>query len=575
MDREPKQNRKKGSILPSVLFLLALTFAVSTGMLGFVLGRSASGGTGELMDTIVLSPDRGVSGGEEVTHFLSGRVLYPEGSPCAGATVRLKNSDKTDETDDRGKFFFSDIRAGSHTVEVLDSQGRLMADSSVTLSFQEGGEIHTDVTAEPVFELPANTRMLEVTLTVDETASSLEFEKDGYVITAGGDVADFSGRMMESRADGYSVLPGGDVVSSSGYAMLPSEAVLISPGGSVLQTEELTEEETAQAGMALQANGEVLLGDGTVVKPGGAVEGQEGTVGPALCMIRVENGSVQEVSDLPDASPAQEDPQSTASLSESSQSEGSSLPAGSEGSSLPAAGPSPLPDGDTEASSSVPEESAVEEIIQNAFSQENALGAEPTPTPTPGPFSVRGIDSGNVWSQKSIVDLFAHRVTGAELGEREIRKENGDTQEVPVIAPGSSGYYDFKLKNDADYDIRFTLKIYEQTFHLPILYSVEDLETGRMYKGGSKTGANVSAEDSAIETKEILLPAHSERRYRLGWDWQYEDWLSPWEDDVYDTKAAAEENPTYMVGIEIQAEEVIPFAAKVESGTRYPGETKY
>lgn len=572
MDREPKQNRKMGSILPSVLFLLAVTFAVSTGMLGFVLGRSASGGTGELMDTIVLSPDRGVSGGEEVTHFLSGRVLYPGGSPCAGATVRLKNSDKTDETDDRGKFFFSDIRAGSHTVEVLDSQGRLMADSSVTLSFQEGGEIRTDVTAEPVFELPANTRMLEVTLTVDETASSLEFEQDGYVITAGGDVADFSGRMMESRADGYSVLPGGDVVSSSGYAMLPSEAVLISPGGSVLQTEELTEEETAQAGMALQANGEVLLGDGTVVKPDGAVEGQEGTVGPAPCMILVENGSAQEVPDLPDASPAQEDLQGTASLNESSQSEDSSPSGVSEESSLPAADPSSLPDGDTVASSSVPEESAVEEIVQNALSPENALGAEPTPTPTPEPFSVAdGENFGQVWNQESIVDLFAHRVTGAELGEREIRKENGEVKEVPVIAPGSSGYYDFKLKNDADYDIRFSLSIAENSFHLPILYSLRDGENNRLYKGRGK----LKADGSAVTTDYVVLPAHSERRYRLKWEWQYEDWLSPWEDDVIDTEAASKSDPTYIVSVSIHAEEMAMLASGGGEGARYPGKTKY
>ncbi len=94
--------------------------------------------------------------------------------------------------------------------------------------------------------------------------------------------------------------------------------------------------------------------------------------------------------------------------------------------------------------------------------------------------------------------------------------------------PGPAGYYDFQQKNNADYDIRFVLKVSEGSFHLPILYSVRDLQTNYLYQGGSM----VNSDGSAISTDYILLPAHSQKEYRLGWELQFEDRLLPQKDAV-------------------------------------------
>lgn len=584
MSQEPKQKKiRGGSVLPVLLLAVAVLFTVTSGMLGFLLGRNASAGTGELMDTIVVSRERGSAAAPaEIVHFLSGRVLYAEGSPCSGATVRLKDSEKTDETDENGKFFFSDIGSGTDTLEVLDGSGKLLADTPVTFRFRQEMEIRAELEKEPVFLLPKNARMLELTLTVDQDQGSLTFPEDpGYVVTTDGSVADFTGKMLQSKKNGgFSVLPGGDIVSSEGYAMLPAEAAVISPGGEISGLTSLIGETVS--GMTLREDGAVQLENQTVVTPQGQVtlpDSQE-LVGPSDNVILVEDGTAEELPELPDEYPAadeqpdaSEEESSAASepVSESSQEVSASEGSGEETSSGPVSSASseepvqePLPE---EKEPSAPPE---EQAPDNALPADTAE-SQPVPEATQEPFGISDLATGEAWTQESIVDLFKKRTRGAQLGEKEIRDENGSVRSVPVIAPGSSGYYDFKLRNDADYDIRFTLSLSEGSFHLPIMYSLRDLENNRLYSGRAKLKAN----GAAVTTDYIALPAHSERRYRLNWEWQYEDWLSPWEDDEIDTAAARQKNPTYIVSMAINAEQIVPLSQGGGEGTRYPGVGKY
>lgn len=585
MDREPKQRKSAAgkSPLSILLLLVAVLFTLSSGMLGFVLGRNASNSQGELVDTIVISPDRGLASGGEATHFLSGRVVYAQGKPCAGATVRLAEEGKTDETDENGKFFFSDIHGGSTTVEVLDSDGALLADTPVTFQFMEGGNAKADVTV-PVFELPTDARMVELTLTVDPDKGSLAFQEDaGYVVTTSGDVLDFSGGMLQNGSSSYSVIPGGDVVSSTGYAAIPSHQIMILPTGEVSPVEELTGEEEEQAGMEVQESGSVILHNQVTVEPNGLVKlpGKEEPVGPAEAVISVTEGEAEEMPQLPDI-PQTETPSGEGpAVSEETAPPGSAVSSEEPSSSsqiVPTASAVPkeeTPDGDVQSQAEEP----AANTAPNPLSEPTpAPTPTPTPTPTPSPTPSPTPDAlgvnhleldtdsgewivGKSWKQQSMVDLFKNRTSGAELGE---------VDGVPVIAPGSKGYYEFNLENSADYNIRFVLSISEGSFHLPILYSVRDMETGWVYKGGSK----VNEDGSAISTEAILLPAKSQRRYRLGWEWQYEDWLYPDEDDAYDTAATREADGTYIVSVNITAEEVY-MHTHAGSGTRVPGKKKY
>lgn len=84
------------------------------------------------------------------------------------------------------------------------------------------------------------------------------------------------------------------------------------------------------------------------------------------------------------------------------------------------------------------------------------------------------------------------------------------------------------------------------------MYSVRDLETNYLYQGGSK----INTDGSAISTGYIIIPPHSTKSYRLGWKWQMDDWLAPQIDNKYDTSAAGLEDTTYIVSVEIYAEQI-------------------
>lgn len=537
---EPRRGK---NFLVTLALVVMAVFVVTSGLVGFRLGRNAVSGTGALVDTIVLSPDQSLAQGRaEITHFLSGRLLLSSGDPCGAATVRLLESGKTDETDDRGKFFFSDVRTGTNTLEVLDGDGALLGTSTLTLDFQEDAAAQVDAALPeaPALTLPEDVRMLEVTLTLDPEQHSVAFEEgSSCAVTMEGNVVNFSGQALTLSEGSVSVVPGGDLVTSEGYVVIPSKALAITPWGGQ-QTlppaanadgpdaagadpdDPVSGAEPASAvpGVAIDEEGGVLLENGVEVKPDGVVTTpNEETVGPTEDVVLIPpTGEVEVLPEMPEVyEPAAPD----------------------------AAAPEKLPAEETANAEQAngPEGAPAESPEEPAPAQEPS--PEPTPEPTPEPVSIS-------WSQQSMVDLFANRTSGEELGTQQVYDaDTKQMKEVPVIAPGSSGYYDFNLKNDADYNIRFTLSISEGSFHLPILYSVRDLETNYVYQGGSK----VFTDGSAISTDYITLPPHSQRSYRLGWEWQMDDWLAPWWDNTFDTAAAGRDDRTYMVSVEIHAEQ--------------------
>ena len=576
---EPKQGMRH--LFLSLAAAVMIAFVATSGFVGYRLGRSATAGAGALVDTIVLSPDQSLAQGRaEITHFLSGRLLETGGDPCGAATVRLLESGKADETDERGKFFFSDVRTGANTLEVVDEQGNLLGKATLTLDFQAGA---TPAVEENKLILPRDVRMVEVTLTLDAVQQSVSLDKNAScAVTSDGTVVNFSGQALSLSAGSASVVPGGDVVTGEGYVLLPSKAVAITPWGgrqdltpagtqqtigqpesSAVESEAPPESNAEEApgtessaaestpesgfpekpgselpgapesetatedvipeipGVSMDEDGDMILDNGAQIAPDGTVTvPDEEPVGPSDDVVFIppegpaetlpELPEVYEPEATPDEAPAPETPPANDGLPET--------PAAD-------AEEEPTPDEPT---------------------------PEPEPTPAPEPFSVS-------WTQQSMVDLFKNRTSGQNLGtETVVNKTTGQEEEVAVIAPGSSGYYDFNLKNDADFNIRFTLSISELGVHLPILYSVRDLQTNYVYQGGSKVYEN----GSAISTDYITLPAHSECRYRLGWEWQYEDWLAPWYDNPIDTRAGSGEDRTYMISVDIHAQQLYSATSK-------------
>lgn len=529
---KPKEKgaERKRSFLSLLLAGLLLLFVLSSGMVGYLLGQSASRGTGELIDTIVLSPGDTAKVGTSVNHFLSGKLTDPQGQPCGGVALRL-GENRQDKTDEQGKFFFAGLQSGSHTLGVLDDEGNTLASAVLELDFSEESRaaIEAENSESTSLQIPENTRMLDLAFTVDGKALSIN-EGSSYLVTTDGAILNFSGGKLAVNREAVAVTSTGNVVTPEGYVFLPSrETVLTPPGGSQVVGEEnqvVPGLEVQPDGSAKTESGVVVLTDNVVKKPDGE------TTEPQESVILIQGDEVEEITELP---PIQEEP----------------------------TGESPQ---------EVPEKASGEEEVSAESAPESSgqTGEEsleeptPVPEPTPGGIAVEDMSTGMEWSQQSMIDLFKNRSKSSQLGT-----ENG----VPIIAPGSEGYYNFRLKNNNDFDIVYTISIEEQSFHLPIGYSVVDAETNYYYMRMARTG-----EEEGLATSTITLPAHSTRDYRIDWVWQFEERhykQTRREDNKLDTQAAmgdSVEDRTYVLNVSIDAAQVIPVEPDTPGvDTRYPG----
>lgn len=523
MAENRKGQRNGRSPLSTLLLLLFFAFTLTSGMVGFLLGRNASRPTGELVDTIVLSPGDSSGRTEPVMHYLTGKVLYREGGPCAGATVRLGDGERSDVTDETGKFYFSDVRAGEHRLEVVDEGGNLLAGTALFLDFSTEVSISADTAGSPpTFRMPEDARMLELTLTVEEDKSLQVREDSAYFVTKDGQVVEFSGTSLKIGDSSYAVTPGGNVADSLGYVLLPSKGVVFTPQGGV---QIPAKEGEAIPGIIQREDGAAETEEGVSVRPGGEVELPGGeTLDREDKVVVIEGEKAEELDELPDAY----------------------VPAPPENVSPET--PSPEPP------QNVPEESSPPENAPPV----DTPAPTPVPTPETGGLQVADAGTGTSWRQQSNVDLFKNRTDNLDLGE-----ENG----IPLAAPGSKGYYEFRLENPEEFDISYTIAIKEQTFHLPILYSVVDSRDNTNYLRRERSGLT-----DTLVSPEILIPAGTVQNFRIDWEWQYEDWYDMEGDDALDMAATERQDRTYLVSVLLSAEQVVrPPTGSADGDTKYPG----
>lgn len=584
MTDQKNQQKSRKRIFPAVLMALFLAFCLSSGMLGFLLGRNAARSAGEVVDTIVLSPGDSSLRTQATLHYLSGRVLTPVGEPVEGATVRLGDGERSDVTDEAGKFYLSDIRPGQQTLEVTGERGELLASREISLDFSAEAAVSADPSGTPAsFTMPENTRMLELTLTVAEDKTLQVHEKEACFVTKQGQVVNFNGEALQVEESSHAVTPTGNLVDSRGYVLMPTKAVMVTPQGGQARVESAEE---ALPGTVLEPGGTVEIGTVAVLLPSGTIQEPDGeTVGGNGKVVLIGEASVQELEKLPEVyvpAPPTEDlhvpeeesrPEKEESSAASSSSEPAPRPSAE---ASPTAGPTAAPpaalgpeDGFGEAESSSTLES---QEPQNAPSPEET----PTPEPTADGFQVIDAETQLAWRQQSFIDLFKNR-TGLSAvkthstshgGAGNLPGLDGESQEeIPVAAPGDQGYYRFQLKNAEEFEIVYTVTVTEKSFHLPILYSVIDEDSGYHYLHRERTG-----DSSPVSSKEIRIKPGTVQNFRIEWEWQYEDWFRPSIDDALDTAAATREDRTYLVTVSIDAEQS-PYTNAGDYGDdmRYPG----
>lgn len=512
-----KQQSGRRSFLSGMLVGLFLAFALSSGMVVYLLGRNAARPGGELVDTIVLSPGDSNLRAQETLHFLSGRLKQPAGDPLEGVTVRLDGTDRSDVTDGQGSFYLADVRPGEQTLEVLSEDGALLGSLRLTLDFSAREGVSSSLEeGSASFQMPEDARLLEIALTLDEETGLSVVPGSASLVTKDGRLVSFENKMLVLEDGGVAVTPQSSLVTSQGYVVLPNQGVTITPQGSqILQPAENggSGESSGEIapGVNREEDGSVRVDDEVVIKPDGSIvlpDGEDvdgGTVG-----VITPGGGYQEVDPLPDPYEP------------------------SDPSNVPEADPSPDGDG----------------------SGEEEPSQEPTPEPTPQGLSIMDSGTGVSWQQKSVLDLFKNRYGQ----DRTKLDENGE--EVLLAAPGDSGYYDFRLENPEDFDIAYTVAIQETSFHLPIKYSVIDSSDNRKYLLEER-----SALTNAATSSEILIPAGSVQNFRIEWLWPYEDSYYTRKYDKVDT-AAGVEGGQYTVSVFIRAEQV---RRGTGDETRYPG----
>lgn len=553
-----QQNGKLPGRFPLFVLVMVLfaVLAATSGMVGFVLGRNADRSTGELLDTIVLSPgDAASQQSRETVHYLSGRLRHNSGDPFFGATVQLVGTDKTDVTDEQGKFYFSGVRAGTHHLEVKNSAGETVTDLELALDFS--GTVSAEFgRGYSSFHMTEDARMLEFTITVDDSDAEVD-EDSAYFVTKDGKIVDFNGSSLTVQEPAVVILPNVDVVSPAGQVLIPSKGTVVTPQGEEMDIplgEEVlpgvtveedgsvhidsgAENDTIVGDDGTDENGEIVGNDGTagndgiVLAPNGEITLPDGTtdqVGDDV--IVAEDGKIEELPELPEefvppasapADPA-DDPADTPILGE----------------------PSVDNDGD------IPQDSASAEVP-----------AEPD-QPEQGGLSVIDAETSKSWRQMSFIDLFKNRTGGKSVNE--------------TVAPGASGYYEFLLQNPEEYDISYTISLKEQSFHLPIRYSLINSVNNYSYLYREKIEA-----PEALVSRELVIPAGSEQKFRIEWSWDFEDWYNRKLDDSIDTAAATGIDRTYILSVLLNAEQVLtePEEDPPESGPesnpdddrRYPG----
>lgn len=269
------ENRRRRFYL--LLVLLFLLVAVTSCIVGYILGQHSAGGkTGEIIDTIILSPTD-TPKADPVPLSLSGRIYYTDGRPYANGTLELHSTPRTTTTDDNGAFFFYDVEAGSHVVSAKDNTGRTLAQLDVHLN-KDGTE--TGALVQPSerggyqLNTSADTLLVEVEIQLDESGNVMSMAtgnqtsvlNDGRVVLPDGSV---------KAAGQVTVTPQGTSVFSDGTVNIPCDGVILTDGTYINKEGEVT---LPNHKGSISTDGTVTLNDGTVISPGGTVTLPDGTV---------------------------------------------------------------------------------------------------------------------------------------------------------------------------------------------------------------------------------------------------------------------------------------------------------
>lgn len=581
-DPKEDETKRRWLILLLLLFLALITSCVA----GYLLGkRAGQKPAGQIIDTILLTPDE--TAARTRTH-ITGRIFYSDGSPAAGRHIELHSDPVSTVTDSDGRFLFPNVSFGDHTITVYNQDGSVDAKQPVTISpdkDEQGVIITRDSNQDYAITVAVDIRILELVIELDDGQITLQPDTKLYADDRGWITTPYG---TASTSSGVIVTPGGAVHLPDGTIVIPNSsgnaAAVILPDDTVIYPNG----QITGNGYTIEPDGTVTLSDETCISPDGTITlpssevqapGENGVIINNEAVIPIggnaspiqerqsEDDSPSETAGVPEGNSPSANSNTDAGLDAFPYDPTPSLspadPAPSGGSEPSAGGGGPKPgsgghggshSGNTEGSTGNTEpgtesteastestEASTESTEASTESTEASTESTEVSTESTEASTESGDGEltfwGNVkdsahytpWNQGDIIDLFYNRTSG--LTEK--------------VAPGSSGFYRFQLKNTLSTELNLTLDISEGEIHLPLRITLTPLKTN----GGKITSQAVSGSvTNGKLTLQDTIGANEFITYQLDWEWPFAG------NDTADT-AIGENGGIYTLQLLIHAEE--------------------
>lgn len=554
--RNPYSQKDRG-IMP-LLFLVILLFLITICAAGWILGRGKQKNAPGRINTIKIAPEN-----ETKTIHFSGKVLHSSGKPYSQKTVELHSSPRSTKTDEYGNFVFTSAPFGDHDFCVYGRSGKELIKRQIRISrIGSKGKLRISMRQDGRYEivLSDNIKWFEIKINLDQDKKELSLDTDkisyltdeGTVVTPGG-TADIK--------DGIIVTPNGNVITSDGSVVCGSgdnqNNKVIIPSGKIKKDKEGTV--TLPDGTTVDSNGVIRHG-GTVIEKDGkgtTINGEKRTPGEngyqvtsgdqvhKLQPIGGEGPSSQEhktpaQADHSSPRPGTATPNSTAGTNKTerpgsdknSHTGGTSVSPGQKTTAAPSQTTTATGSSATTAVSSAEPTTGT---VQTTATEQTTATTEEEEYPDQGISMEHGTSSSGLaqWQQDELVPLFSNLY--------------GGVQKAGTIAPGTEGYYFFRIVNDNDYDIKYSLKVTEGQMHLPMQFAVAE-EDGTLMTEWVEAGLLES-----VETQKLVLKKKQSRTYQICWKWPYHTTDS---NDQWDTKGGMDSRGSYTVNIVIRTEQI-------------------
>lgn len=613
-----EQSSRKKDKKWTLLLLLLLFFMLSNLFLLWRLGQLAEKNMGEIIDTIVLSPEQA----EELPLLLCGKVQYSDGTPVVGHQVELHSTVRYDITDEDGDFSFDNVEYGEHKLILLEQDGSEKVLASLEIernaTLTDGKQIFKQKDDGVwYFQVPTETLILEFDMEIDEEGDTLtvlpesvsalmtdswvmtyygtaQASQEGPILTPHGSVMLTDGTIHLHV--GEVILPNGTLIDTDGNVYKNGEQVSKSdlPEQYILNTEDYIVHTPDGTEIKLKeiethfADGTVVDNQGTITKPDGTViDNKTGTVTtPDGYQIDSDgtvtdpDGNIYEGTTLPDGSVVGEDGTLTTPdgevivlpkpghgfIIEPVEEEKTPRPI-EEGTYLPEA--SDTPTGEENGNTAADNQPA---------DSENPSGTEEPTTPavpenggniTGGGTTGGGTTGGgNAGTDKDDDDDDEDEDEDEEepqeihVMDKETNREWRQLTTIDLfkngglIYPGASANYEFYVRNSVASPVRYRMTISEAEHESGALPLEYRIKDPNGYVAGTEEQWLTAAE---LEDIWVTINVRGNLHYTLEWRWPYESGADENEIKVNDQKDVSlgnAENREHLIQVEIYAESI-------------------